>query len=141
MTDNTITLEVEEFRKKFLEFSDEEKYSEEFLQNMLDAAQLYINPKKNGFVNCSKQKQMIYLLTAHLASINTKLANGDNSAGLMASSAHIEDVSVTTAIPESNSEFEYFLNSTGYGRQLLALLSLLSGIGLYIGGQKENVFR
>ncbi len=137
----TVSVNVSEFRQKFPAFADTTKYSDETLQADLDTAQLYISPKINRFVTQAQLKQMIYLLTAHLAETNTQFAKGNSNAGAIATSAHIDGVSVTVAIPESKSALDYFLNSTGYGRQLLALLTLLSKVGFYVGGQKENVFR
>ena len=136
-----VIVTIAEFRQRFPAFSDTTKYSDEVVQTQLDVAQLYISPKKNCLVNQSQQKQMIYLMTAHLLTINTALANGDTTAGGQIASASVGGVSVSKAIPTNKTELEYFLNSTGYGMQLLTLLSLFSVVGFYIGGQRENVFR
>ena len=137
----SVSVNIAEFRHKFPAFSDTTKYSDDFVQMMLDTAQLYISPEENCLVKPEIQKQMIYLMTAHLLEVNSKLANGDSTAGGQVASASVGGVSVSRAIPNNKSELDYFLNSTGYGIQLLALLSMLSAVGLYIGGQKENVFR
>lgn len=136
-----VTVTVAEFRQMFPAFSDTTKYSDTTIQIQLDTAQLYISPEENCLVSSAVLKQMIYLLTAHLLSINTALANGDMSAGGQVASASVGGVSVSKAIPKNRTDFEYFLNSTGYGMQLLALLNLQSVVGIYFGGQKENVFR
>lgn len=136
-----VSVNIAEFRYKFPAFSDVTKYSDSFIQMMLDTAQLYISPEENCLVKPEQQKQMIYLMTAHLTDINSKLADGDSSAGGQVASASVGGVSVSNVVPNNRTDFEYFLNSTGYGKQLLALLGMLSAVGLYIGGQKENVFR
>lgn len=136
-----VSVTIAEFRYKFSAFSDTTKYSDSYVQMMLDTAQLYISPEENCLVDPEVQKQMIYLMTAHLLSINSALASGDMSAGGQVASASVGGVSVSKAIPKNRTDFEYFLNSTGYGMQLLALLNLQSVVGIYIGGQKENVFR
>lgn len=136
-----VTVTIAEFRYRFPAFRDTTKYSDELVQIQLDTAQLYISPEENCLVKPAIQKQMIYLLTAHLLTIDSALANGDTSAGGQVASASVGGVSVSKAIPNNRTDFEYFLNSTGYGMQLLALLSMYSVVGMYIGGQRENVFR
>lgn len=136
-----VTVTIAEFRQRFPAFSDTTLYSDEFIQNQLDVAQLYISPEPNCLVKPEIQKQMIYLMTAHLSELNSQLANGDASAGGQIGSASVGGVSVSRITPQNKNSFEYFLNSTGYGMQLLALLDMLSVVGIYIGGQKENVFR
>lgn len=141
MTD--VVLSVAEFRQRFPEFSDTTKYSDEFIQAQMDVAQLYISPQPNCLVNQCQQKQMIYLLTAHLVALNYSIANGSGSsigAGQVAS-ASVGGVSVSKALPNNRTELDYWLNLTPYGMQLLALLSLFTGVGFYVGGQRENVFR
>lgn len=137
----SVNVNIAEFRQRFPAFSDTTKYSDDYVQMMLDTAQLYISPEENCLVKPEIIKQMIYLMTAHLLSLNIALASGDSSAGGQIASASVGGVSVSKAIPNNRTDFEYFLNSTGYGMQLLALLSLQSVVGIYIGGQKENVFR
>lgn len=138
-----VSLSIAEFRQRFPAFSDTTKYSDEFLTGCLDTAKLYISPNENCLVSDSQIKQLIYLMTAHLAEINYSLMNGTSSSigGGQISSAHIGDVSVTKAIPNNKTDLDYWLNTTPYGMQLLALLSMLTGIGFYMGGQMENVFR
>lgn len=138
-----VNLSVAEFRQRFPAFSNTTKYTDAFLLSCLETAKLYISPEKNCLVKDEQLKQLIYLMTAHLAEINYSLMNGKSSSigGGQISSAHIDDVSVTKAIPNNKTELDYWLNTTAYGMQLLAVLSMLSGIGFYIGGQQENVFR
>lgn len=137
-----VNVSVSEFRTKFIIFSSSNKYPDDVIQNMLDTSKLYISPAKNCLVPEDVQKQMIYLLTAHMLEQQNQMLSGNGGvAGLQLSSASVDGVSVGIAIPQSRSELDYWLNTTMYGRQLLALLSMLSGIGVYIGGQRENVFR
>lgn len=134
-----VVVTISEFRQIFSVFSDTEKYSDAFIQSMLDMAQTYISPQENCLVNSATIKNMIYLMTAHLAQINSSLANGKDVGQI--SSASVGGVSVSKVVPKNTTELDYWLNTTPYGMQLLATLSSLSAIGLYIGGQKENVFR
>lgn len=134
-----VVVTISEFRQRFPVFSDTEKYSDALIQSMLDMAQTYISPQENCLVNSETIKNMIYLMTAHLTQINSSLANGNSVEQI--SSASVGGVSVSKVVPKNATELDYWLNTTPYGMQLLATLSSLSAIGLYIGGQKENVFR
>lgn len=134
-----VVVTISEFRQIFPAFRDTEKYSDAFIQSMLDMAQTYISPQENCLINSATIKNMIYLMTAHLAQINSSLANGKDVGQI--SSASVGGVSVSKVVPKNTTELDYWLNTTPYGMQLLATLSSLSAIGLYIGGQKENVFR
>lgn len=134
-----VVVTISGFRQIFPAFSDTEKYSDAFIQSMLDMAQTYISPQENCLINSATIKNMIYLMTAHLAQINSSLANGKDVGQI--SSASVGGVSVSKVVPKNTTELDYWLNTTPYGMQLLATLSSLSAIGLYIGGQKENVFR
>lgn len=134
-----VVVTISEFRQRFPAFSDTTKYSDVFIQSMLDMAQTYISPQENCLVNKEVIKNMIYLMTAHLAQINSSLANGKGVGQI--SSASVGGVSVSKVVPKNATELDYWLNLTPYGMQLLATLSSLSAIGLYIGGQRENVFR
>ena len=134
-----VVVTISEFRQRFPAFSNVTKYSDEFIQSMLDMAQTYISPQENCLVNKEVIKNMIYLMTAHLAQINSSLANGKGVGQI--SSASVGGVSVSKVVPKNATELDYWLNLTPYGMQLLATLSSLSAIGIYIGGQRENVFR
>lgn len=138
-----VSLSVAEFRQQFPAFSDTTKYSDEFIQAQMNIAQLYISPEENCLVKNEILKQMIYLMTAHLVALNSNLANGSSSnvGGGQIASASVGGVSVSKAIPNNRTELDYWLNLTPYGMQLLALLSMLTGVGFYMGGQQENVFR
>lgn len=135
----SVTVTSAEFKEKFVAFNNIDNQT---IVNMLEMALLYISPKINKYVSVCQQKMMIYLLTAHLIEQQKQILAGDGTTtGLQLTNASVDGVSVGVAIPQSRSELDYWLNTTVYGRQLLALLSMLSGIGIYIGGQRENVFR
>lgn len=138
-----VSLSVEDFRQRFPAFSDTTKYSDTLIQTQMDIATIYISPEKSCMVKDNTLQQMIYLMTAHLIELNNALVSGSSSGidGGQVASASVGGVSVSKAIPKNATELDYWLNLTPYGMQLLALLSMLTGIGFYIGGQRENVFR
>lgn len=138
-----VSLSIAEFRQRFPAFSDTTKYSDSLIQSQMDIAKLYISPEPNCMVKDDILEQLIYLMTAHLLVLNNQLTSGSSSSvgGGQIASASVGGVSVSKAIPKNKTELDYWLNLTPYGMQLLALLSMLTGIGFYIGGQRENVFR
>lgn len=137
-----IPLSVAEFRLYFPAFKDVEQYPNNFLELMLDTAIIYVPNIANKYNSEKVVKQMDYLMTAHLATIQYGLVNGSgNIAGGVVNSASIDGVSVSKVAPKNKNNLEYWLNQTIYGQQLLALLSSQSAVGIYFGGQKENVFR
>lgn len=138
----TIQVSIAEFRTFFPAFQDTTKYPDSLVQVMLDTAVVYIPNHSNKYVKDNVIKQLCYLMAAHLLTINGALAAGTgDAAGGIVSSAHIDSVSVTKAVPQSKNAFQYWLNQSAYGQQLLALLKLQSAVGIYFGGTKENVFR
>ena len=92
-----------------------------------------------------KIKRLLSLLAVILVlaviTVPVFAAGTGDAAGGIVSSAHIDSVSVTKAVPQSKNAFQYWLNQSAYGQQLLALLKLQSAVGIYFGGTKENVFR
>lgn len=138
----TVEISVAEFRQRFPAFSNTTKYPDETVQAMLDTAVVYIPQNKNPFVKETVIKQMIYLMAAHLLTQNVSISAG-NAAGGLVQSASVDGVSVSKALPNSitKTSLSYWLAQTAYGQQLLALMKLQATVGIYVGGQKENVFR
>lgn len=138
-----VSLSIAEFREQFVAFRNTTEYTDSYIQGQMNIAKLYISPEQNCMVKDDTIKQLIYLMTAHLMAINNSLKSGSGSSvgGGQIASASVGGVSVSKAIPNNRTELDYWLNLTPYGMQLLALLSMLTGIGFYMGGQRENVFR
>lgn len=137
----TITVSVSEFRQLFPVFSNTTKYPDTLVQITLDTAIVYIPNQTNEFVKETVIKQMIYLLTAHMLVQNTAASAGNALGGGVVQSAHIDGVSVTKMTPPARTAFAYWLSSSAFGLQLLALLKMQATVGIYFGGTKENVFR
>lgn len=137
---SVVQVSVNEFRSLFKQFENKTVYSDSFLKIMLDVAKLYISDKKNCFVKQTVQKQMIYLMAAHLTVCNSKATTGDSDGGLI-TSASIDKVSVSKQIPTLKSMLDAWLWQSAYGQQLSALLQIQATVGIYVGGTKENVFR
>ncbi len=65
------------------------------------------------------------------------LASGEGAPVIIAS-ATIDKVTIATKPPEARNEWRYWLLTTPYGTQLLALLEMLSAGGWSIGGLPER---
>lgn len=130
-----VVVSVAEFKTKFQEFKDNE-YIAENLNNSLDYIDLY----NNSILKDNKRKKAIYLLTAHLLTLRNMIMNGDTSLNQLNSSS-IGSVSVSTSIPNNKDSFDYWLNLTGYGKELLFLLTLLTPTSIYFNGSFQRILK
>lgn len=129
-----VEISVEEFITKFPEFTDNE-----YNAIMLERSQCYISTINVGLLHDSCRKLAIYLLTAHLVTIQNNIANG-NTSGLMQASATIDKVSVSS-IPPPVDESNYWFFTTPYGQQLWMLFDFKFQTPSYIGGSFVRVLR
>jgi hypothetical protein len=139
------------FRALFKAFADEDKWPEVTLSLYWTVATDYISPKDSAcnILNGASLQLAIDLVCAHLATLFN--ADADNVADGedpgqpvgIGVSATIGSVSVSQLPPPiMNDPWKYWLNQTSYGAQLLALLSVKSVGGFYVGGLPErNGFR
>lgn len=133
----TIVFSVTDFRAMFPAFTDAVIYPDSVLQLYFDMATSYINP--NILPSCylyamslGQQTLALYLMTAHLAYLNGLIAGG-TTPGIVQSST-IDKVSVSLVPPPGKTQFDWWMNLSPYGAQLLALLSLAGAGGMYFGG-------
>lgn len=134
-------LDIAEFRATFIQFSDETKFPDATIQAWWDLAQCYFSTDCFSYLNGSCLCKAIYLLTAHLGAIAVTAgasASGTITVPGMVNSATIDKVSVSMAIPELVDQFQWWLQTTTYGQQLLALLQVVMVGGMTIGGLPET---
>ncbi len=104
----------------------------------INRALLYISPFS---ALCRDRKQYaVFLITAHLLALQDNVNNGENTGGLQ-TSASIDKVSVSVAPPPFSDGFEYWLNQTVYGQQLLGFFNMLATVPNYIGGSFQRVLQ
>lgn len=88
---------------------------------------------------CKDRKQYaVFLLTAHLISLQNNIDNGENTGGLQ-TGASIDKVSVSIAPPPFSDASEYFFNQTVYGQELLAFFDMIAALPRFIGGSFNRV--
>ena len=128
-----VVVTVEQFVEWFPEFADNTNNSA-----ILTRAQCYITTDNYGDLCGDCRILAIYLMTAHLLTLQDMIANGDTSGG-METSASIDKVSVTLTPPPSTNAFDYWLGLTKYGTELLALLQSKISTPILVGGSFVRV--
>ena len=83
---------------------------------------------------------VLLMMAGHLQLLRDRLSAGNTGTGLQ-TGASVDKVSVTLTPPPFKDQFDYWLNLTPFGSELLFLLSTVTGVGWYIGGSNEDVFR
>ena len=125
---SNVDITKEDFVMSFPEFKEMDN-----IDIFLIRAKCYITPNDYGNLSGDCRKLAIYLFTAHLLTLQKNITDGQTSVGLTAS-ASIDRVSVSMVPPPSLGAFEYWLNQTQYGAELLALLQSKMPIPLLLGG-------
>ena len=103
-------------------------------------AQNYISPLNLGPLKDNSRTYAVYLMAGHLQLLRDRLSAGNTGTGLQ-TGASVGQVSVTLTPPPVKDQFDYWLNLTPFGSELLFLLSTVTGVGWYIGGSNEDVFK
>lgn len=140
MAGNVIKVTVQGMRMQLPYFADVDKYPDEVLSLDLENAQNYISPLNLGPLKNNSRAYAIYLMAGHLQLLRDRLSAGNTGTGLQ-TGASVDRVSVTLTPPPFKDQFDYWLNLTPFGAELLFLLSTVTGVGWYIGGSNEDVFR
>jgi hypothetical protein len=132
------------FRAMFPVFKDTSKLPDSYLQLQWDLATSFITNNTwtacYAGMNAAQQVNSLNLMTAHLVALNQAIAAGQ-PAGLV-TGATIDKVSVTLEPPPGENQWQWWLNQTPYGQQLLALLQVMSAGGYsYFAGAPANFRR
>jgi hypothetical protein len=133
-----IPFDVSTFRAMFPAFADDDKYSDQMLGMYYTQAGCYISNNDSPYVylNGDCLALALNLMTAHLAYLNTLVTNG-SVPGLVISAA-IDMISTTLQAPPEKSQWQWWLNLSAYGQQLLGILQIKGVGGMYIGGRPER---
>lgn len=134
------------FRQLFAAFANETTYPTVSLQMYWTVASDYISTKDSpcNMLNGASLQLALDLMCAHLATLFTadsnNVASGEDpgQAGTIETSATVGSVSVSNLPPPVKDAWDYWLNQTAYGQQLLALLKIKSVGGFSVGGLPER---
>ncbi len=120
------------FRLLFPAFASTTQYPDSTIQIYWTTAMAYIT---TGYRNCyfgmkpAQQTLALNQMTAHLLYLSG-LAVAGNTPGVVVG-ATIDKVSVTLEPPPAPNQWQWYLNQSPYGQQLLALLQVASVGGFY----------
>ena len=122
-----------QFRAQFPAFANTTTYPEATLQAYYTAAGSYVANTAYGFLASSGATPLaLNLLTAHLVQIGYTAIAGQTTGVLV--TAGIDKVNIGLQQAVLKNQWQYWLQSTPYGQQLLALLQVQSAGGLYTPG-------
>lgn len=140
MTAITIEFDVDLFRQQFPAFADETTYPDAMLQMYWDMATCYISDADCGRLSGNCRRLALNAMTAHLTQLSVIIKNNgayNGNPGIV-NSATIDKITVSlTPPPFGTSEWRWWLETTPYGQQLLALLEAKSVGGFSVGGLPE----
>jgi hypothetical protein len=137
---SSLTFDVAIFRQQFPAFANATVFPDAQLQMYWDMATCYVSAKQGYWCSCSMddcacQRLALDLMTAHLVALSVLIAAGQTP-GLL-QNATIDKITVGLTPPPLPNQWQWWLDQTPYGQQLLALLQAQSVAGFYIGGLPE----
>lgn len=104
------------------------------IQAYWDVATAYVSDRTGGCyvggMSVKQQTLALNLMTAHLLYLSG-LAQSGNTPGVV-TGATIDKISVTLQPPPAPNQWQWYLNQSSYGQQLLALLQVASVGGVYV---------
>jgi len=106
------------------------------LQGYWNVAIIYINPNDNCFIPSDILQYMLNLMTAHLTQLSLIIAAGQTPYQL--TGAGIDKVNVTLTPPPNPTQYQWWVGTTPYGAQLLALEQVLTAGGFFLAGLPEG---
>lgn len=133
-----IPLNIATFRATFPAFADESKYPDQMLEMYYAQAGCYIANDNNPYLYLRGDclALALQLMLAHLLYLAGLVAAG-TVPGLVIG-ATIDAISTTLQAPPEKSQWQWWLNLSAYGQQLLAILQIKGVGGMYIGGSPER---
>lgn len=131
-----ITLDLALFRGAFPAFRDAGAFPDALVERHFDAACSHVSPRNAGPLQGKDRQRALNLMTAHLLHLEQLILSG--SAGGVVQGAAIDKVSVTLTPPPIKKQFDWWLNQSPYGQELLVLLKGKGAGGFYIGGSPER---
>lgn len=136
------------FRAKFPAFSNADQYPAAVLAGYFDMAGTFISRWDNCLINGEQLQLALELVTAHIVSLlmnpNPAAAGGEDApsvpqVGGVLQSASIDKVSISIMAPPVRDGYDYWFNQTPYGQQYLALITVMTAGGIYVGGMPESL--
>jgi len=122
------------FRALFPAFPFTTQFLTAKIQIYWNTATAYVSDRTGGCytggMTVAQQTLALNLMTAHLLTLSGLIQSG-NTPGVL-TGATIDKISVTLEPPPVKNLWQYWLQTTPYGQQLLALLQVASVGGFYV---------
>lgn len=135
----TLTFNAATFRVLFPQFADPAKFPDVKLQADFDMATAYVSPDTYGDMPAPARGQALNLMTAHLLALGVIIAQNNYSGQVgIVTGAVVDHVQITLQPPPQRGQWRWWLNTTPYGAQLVALLDAQSVGGFFVGGLPER---
>ena len=135
----TITLDPAAFRALFPQFADPVKWPDAALSIQFGAATGYVSADTYGDMTVAARTNALYLMTAHLLALGVIIAQNNYSGQVgVVQGAVVDHVQITLTPPPVKSQWQWWLNTTPYGAQLLGLLDAQAAGGFFVGGLPER---
>lgn len=135
----TITFDPAAFRVLFPQFADATAFPDVKLQAEFGMATAYVSPDTYGDMPAAARANALNLMTAHLLALGVIIAQNNYSGQVgVVQAATIDGVSVTLQPPPQRGQWRWWLNTTPYGAQLVALLDAQAVGGFFVGGLPER---
>ncbi len=131
------------FRAQIPAYSNPIDYPDAYIESFWDAAVYYVSPVGNyGALQGEARRYALNLMTAHLIYLSQLMSGSSPKIPYILQSSAIDKVQITTVLVPVKNEWSWWLGTSGYGLQLLALLRVKSVGGSYIGGSPQvSAFR
>lgn len=126
------SLDLGKFRAEYPAFSDTNTFTDDVLLSCYETAGFYVANENYGRLRDRAREKALDLMTAHLAALSVIVSEGGSPS--VAQAASVDKVSVTMTPPPVKSQYAWWLSTTPYGMQLLALLNVKSAGGFFVGG-------
>ena len=136
MVDPYFSFNTSAFRVTYPAFANETTFPTVTLQAYFNTAGSYLANDNYGQLRDDSRYTALTLMTAHLAALSILIAAGETPS--VAAGASIDKVTVSLEPPPVKSQFHWWLSTTPYGQQLLALLQMRSAGGFYLGGSRTR---
>lgn len=135
---------LDTFLARFPEFSNEELYPLSKVQNCGDRAMMHITPSAMDMPLVGAYREYaLFLMAAHLLTLDSQDDAGDPGSSMAGTpfKAMVGSVSVENTKPNSFTvdDWNYWLNQTKYGRELLAYLDTHSTPGVFLNTPCDSV--
>lgn len=142
MSGTAVTYDDATFRATLPFFANVTTYPALLMAQFFANATSYISAYGGRRLNGASLQLALYLMTGHLAALNDFINSNNGAPPAMVIAGTIDKTTVQMKPPPTTDQFQWWLSLTPWGQQLLAMLSVKSAGGFFIGGRPEgNAFR